>query len=59
MNEEALNVSFIGGLISSPNFYSNLFKKKIADQLPHVKVIEPIYPPAMGAVLMAKEKISK
>jgi N-acetylglucosamine kinase-like BadF-type ATPase len=59
MNEEALNVSFIGGLISSQNFYSNLFKKKIADQLPHVKVIEPIYPPAMGAVLMAKEKISK
>jgi len=59
MNEEALNVSFIGGLISSRNFYSNLFKKKIAVQLPQIKVIEPIYSPAMGAVLMAKEKISK
>lgn len=59
MNEHELDVSFIGGLISSQNFYSDLFKQKIAAKLPHVRVIEPIHSPAMGAVLMAREKIGK
>ncbi|MBZ0199029.1 MAG: hypothetical protein K8H86_04115 [Ignavibacteriaceae bacterium] len=57
INEQELNVAFIGGLISSENFYSNLFREKIKAQLPQVNVIEPIYPPAMGAVLMAKQKV--
>ncbi len=56
INERELNVAFIGGLISGENYYSILFRKKIKDQLPQINVIEPIYPPAMGAVLMAKQK---
>lgn len=58
INQPELHVAFIGGLISSDNFYSRLFKQKINQHLPAVKVIEPIYSPAVGAVLMAKSKLN-
>jgi N-acetylglucosamine kinase-like BadF-type ATPase len=59
INEQVLKVSFIGGIISTDNFYSRTFRKKISRQLPNVVLKEPDYPPAMGAILMAKDLLNK
>lgn len=58
LNQPRMNLSFIGGIISSKNIYSALLRKKIADDLPEINLQEPDYPPAMGAVLMAKRLIT-
>ncbi|MHB1687197.1 MAG: N-acetylglucosamine kinase, partial [Ignavibacteriaceae bacterium] len=54
-----LNLSFIGGTISSDNIFSKMLKEKIKTKLPQVNVISPEYSPAVGAVLMAKEILKK
>ncbi len=59
INEPVLKVSFIGGIISTDNFYSRSIRKKISKQLPNVVIIDPDYPPAMGAILMAKDLLKK
>ena len=58
INQPRMNLSFVGGIISSNNIYSTLLRKKIAERLPDVNLQEPDYPPAMGAVLMAKKLIT-
>lgn len=57
INEPTMNLCLIGGLIANENFYSNLFRKKLNDKLPFVKLVQPEYPPEMGAIFLAKEKL--
>lgn len=52
-----LNVAFIGGLIANENIYSSMLRKKIAEELPDVKVIGAKYSPAFGAALIAETNI--
>jgi N-acetylglucosamine kinase-like BadF-type ATPase len=49
-----LTLSLIGSLITNKNFYSNAFKEMVLKNLPQVTIAEPIYNPAIGAILMAK-----
>lgn len=55
LNEKILAVSFIGGIITHENIYSNTLRKKIEEKLPNVIVKDAENSPAMGAVLMAKQ----
>ena len=59
LNQPVLSLAFIGGIISSDNIYSETFRKKIKETLPEVNIKQPDYPPEMGAVLLAKEFLSK
>ncbi|MFZ5948683.1 MAG: N-acetylglucosamine kinase [Stygiobacter sp.] len=58
LNERKMKLSLVGGIISTDNFYSNLFKKKLNEQLPFVEIVNPENPPEIGAVILAKEKIN-
>jgi len=51
-------IVFIGGLISRDNIYSKTLKRKLILRMPDVKVKEPDYSPAMGAVLLGKKLLS-
>ncbi|MGE5679289.1 MAG: N-acetylglucosamine kinase [Bacillota bacterium] len=57
INEPVLNLSLIGGLISTENHFSHVFREKVASKAPSVNIKLPDYPPAMGAIIMAKSKI--
>lgn len=52
--EEKMKLSLIGSTITTSNFYADLFKSRIQKELSYVQLIEPELPPALGAVLMAK-----
>lgn len=58
LKEENMRLSLIGGTITTDNFYAKIFKDKIKRHLPNVILQQPEYPPAMGAVLMAKEHLN-
>jgi N-acetylglucosamine kinase-like BadF-type ATPase len=49
-----LNVSFSGSLIDDKNFYSDLLKKRIKENLPQIKITKPALFPVSGAILIAK-----
>ncbi len=49
-----LKLCFIGSTISNKHFYSNLLKSKIEIALPKVQIVEPKYPPVIGAILLLK-----
>lgn len=51
-------VAFIGGLISSENYYVKLLRKNIMQKIEGVTVVNPEHPPAYGAVLLGMESIS-
>ena len=55
LNEKILAVSFIGGIITHKNIYSDTLRKKIEKKLTNVVVKDAENSPAMGAVLMAKQ----
>jgi N-acetylglucosamine kinase-like BadF-type ATPase len=57
IKETFLNLSFIGGILSSDNIFSRMVREKIKERLLNVIVKKPDYPPEMGAVLMAKNLI--
>ncbi len=42
-----------GSILSSANMFSQTFRKKMADRFPRVKIMDPEYPPAVGAALLA------
>lgn len=56
MQQEELNLCLIGGIASSDNFMSKRFCSQVEKKFPKVNIKEPDFPPAMGAVIMAKEK---
>lgn len=53
LKEETLKLSLIGSTITTENLYAKMFQEKIND-LGNVKLQNPDYPPAIGAVIMAK-----
>jgi len=55
MSRNTLDVSLIGSTIVTDNYFSHTFVRKVSELMPGVRILEPQYPPAMGAVLMAKE----
>ena len=54
MGEESMKLSLTGGTISTENFYSELFKKKLKSNLPQVIIVPAENPPEIGAAFMAK-----
>lgn len=54
IDEKEMRLSFIGGLITTDNYYANSFKELIEKRYPDVKVSDPELPPDLGAALMAK-----
>ena len=55
LNENVLNVSFVGSIIKNKNIYSATLRKKIGKKFPNVVVKDAENSPALGAVLMAKQ----
>lgn len=53
LNENVMQLSLVGGTITTDNLYANMFDAKVKD-LKNVDIIQPIYEPAVGAVVMAK-----
>lgn len=49
-------IAFIGGLLSSDNYYSKLLRKVILQKIEGVNVILPEHSPAYGAVLLAMDE---
>ena len=54
LNERPLNVSFIGGLLSEKNVYSEMLQRKIKDSPQDIIIKNPDRQPAAGAAIMAK-----
>jgi N-acetylglucosamine kinase-like BadF-type ATPase len=52
-----LTVALAGSIISSDNYFAELFKNETTQRLSGVIIKEPEYPPAMGAVFMAMQRI--
>ncbi len=55
LGNSGMKVCFVGGTITTTNYYSKLFRDKINKYLPEVIIKEEDYAPVMGAVVMAKE----
>ncbi|MDO8550823.1 MAG: BadF/BadG/BcrA/BcrD ATPase family protein [Ignavibacteria bacterium] len=55
LNQEIMEVSFIGSVITNDNFLSQMLNKKIKERFDDVIVKEAEHQPVMGAVFMAKE----
>jgi len=51
---EKLKLCLVGGTIATENFYAELFRKKVNEQLPAVSIIPAENPPEIGAAFMAK-----
>lgn len=54
LGEKEMRLSFIGGLITTDNYYANNFRQQIEEKFKDVKVSEPELSPDLGAALMAK-----
>lgn len=55
LKEPSLNLSLIGGIISTDNLFSQIFKDRVHKLIPNVNIQEAEFPPAMGAVFMARK----
>lgn len=55
LKEPAMNLSLIGGIISTENPFSAIFIERVHKLIPNVHIQEPEFPPAMGAVFMAQK----
>jgi N-acetylglucosamine kinase-like BadF-type ATPase len=56
LKKEDIEISFIGKLISTINIFSNTLKTKLAASYKMIRIKEPEYPPAIGAIFIAKKK---
>ncbi|MGE5401486.1 MAG: N-acetylglucosamine kinase [Ignavibacteriales bacterium] len=59
INEPVLNLSLIGGIISSENYFAFRFREQVTKNLPNVNIKQPDLPPAMGAIVLAKQQVKK
>ena len=57
INLPEFKLALIGSLITTDNYYSRIFRKKIEMLAVKVSIKTPELQPAMGAVLMAKKRI--
>lgn len=59
LNENVLYVSLIGSLLTTENYYSYMFKEKVVRKFTDVVIKEAENTPEIGAVLMAKNLVSR
>ena len=57
LKKENIEICFTGRLISTINVFSTTLKNKLAASYKLIKIKEPEYPPAIGAVFIAKKKM--
>jgi len=57
MKVSELDLSLIGGILSTDNYFARIFRDEVSRQIPGVNIKLPDLPPAMGAVLMAENKL--
>jgi N-acetylglucosamine kinase-like BadF-type ATPase len=57
--KEDIEISLSGSLISTINVFSIMLKNKLAVSFKSIKIKEPEYPPAMGAIFIAKKKFAE
>lgn len=57
INESELNLALIGGILSSENYFSNMFRQKVNKSFANVNIKQPDFSPAMGAIIMAKSRL--
>jgi glucosamine kinase len=55
LNQKKFKLCFSGGLISSKNYYSKILIKKIKKYCKEIELTKQIYPPEIGAALLAKK----
>lgn len=55
---DVLNISLIGGIVSSDNFFARMFKKRVTENFPFANIKQPDFSPEIGAALMAKSQFS-
>jgi len=58
MNVNELDLCFSGSLLTNTNYYSELVQAKITRSFPKTKINTAIYPPEIGAILLAKKSDS-
>lgn len=54
---EQLKLSLVGSVLTKPNKFSDIFKKKLAERHPDVLLQQTDLPPVMGAVYLAMETV--
>jgi|ERR1035437_22374 N-acetylglucosamine kinase-like BadF-type ATPase len=59
LNKDNIEICFIGSLISTINVFSTTLKNKLAASFKLIKIKEPEYSPAMGAIFIAKKKFTE
>jgi len=57
MNVSKMNISFAGSLILNKNIYSDMMREKIKYSLSGVRVVKAKYPPAQGAINIARKML--
>jgi len=58
LKEPSMNLALIGGIISTENAFSEIFKNSVHKLIPNVNIQLPEYPPAMGAIFMARRMLA-
>ncbi|MFZ1080766.1 MAG: BadF/BadG/BcrA/BcrD ATPase family protein, partial [Candidatus Kryptoniota bacterium] len=51
--KKPLPLVLVGSILSSDNIFSRVFRKKIENSFPELKIQDPEFPPAVGAALLA------
>lgn len=59
LKKENIQISFAGSLISTINVFSTTLKNKLAASFKLIKIKEPEYSPAMGAIFITKNKFTE
>ncbi|MCX6151768.1 MAG: hypothetical protein NTX22_14690 [Ignavibacteriales bacterium] len=57
LNLAEFKLSLIGGIITTDNYFSKLFKTKVEKLIPNILIKAPDFPPTMGAIFMAKGRV--
>jgi len=58
MNVDQLDLCLSGSLLTNENYYSRLLETKIRKTLPQVNIKQAVFPPEIGAILLAKKSDS-
>jgi N-acetylglucosamine kinase-like BadF-type ATPase len=58
LKKDNIEICFSGKLISTVNVFSTILRKKISESGKSIKIIEPVFPPALGAVFIAKKNMA-
>jgi N-acetylglucosamine kinase-like BadF-type ATPase len=50
-----VRVTMVGGLVDTPGLYRTMVCDAITRLLPHARIVDPLLPPVLGAVILAAE----